>query len=277
MKIRSIKTILNIIAILFFTILINSCSDDSVTAPPPAAVTDNLILLDQQYATGARALVYFYVEETLKVGYNKIYIVLKDSVTMATINNSHVEFEVTGHGGVGIPVENPDENAVNGKFVGAMVLTQSQSSSFGENLPHWHYHIHVHNHEAPGEPEGEAEFGDFRVLENDDTFRSITMPDSTKLFLSNIKPVNPVSGMNSFEFLISRNSKGYEPDGAYTIQMTPVHISDGHTSSGNVNPVGESDGHYNGTINFDRSGEWRINLKLIRDTISYDTFFEMNY
>ncbi|HMS34390.1 MAG TPA: hypothetical protein PKC91_09905 [Ignavibacteria bacterium] len=262
------------IAVLCSSVLFNSCSDDTVTTAPPPAVTQDLIFLDTAYAIGGRALVSIYVEETLKVGYNNVYIVLKDSVTGATITDAHVEFDLLNHG-VGTPVENPDKLAVDGKFKGAWILTAAQA---GDNALHWHYHIHVHNHQAPGEPEGEAEFGDFLVKENPDGFKSITMPDSTKLFLSFINPDKPVTGMNDFEFLINKNEPDLFPaDGSYTVQMNPVFLPNGHTTSNNVNPAGASDGHYNGRVNFDQSGAWRVNLKIMKNEHEYDTYFDVTY
>lgn len=267
------KIILTISIFLIFNsiIIFNSCSDDTVTNAPPPAVTNDLILLDTSYAIGGRALVSFYVEETLKVGYNNIYIVLHDSVTNAVITDAHVEFDPVNHSN-SAPVENPDELAVDGKFKGAMILNESQAD-------HWHYHIHVHNHQAPGEPEGEAEFEDFVVKENPGKLQYIAMPDSTKLYLSYIKPTAPVTGMNNFEFLINRDEISQFPaDGSYTIQVNPVYSKDGHTTTGNTNPTGDlSDGHYKGQLNLDRNGDWLINLNVSKNGISRETYFTLNY
>ena len=270
---RVIYTILILIT-FSSSIVFNSCSDDSVSTAPPAPVTQDLIFLDTAYAIGGRALVSIYVEETLKVGYNNVYIVLNDSVTGATITDAHIEFDLLNHS-VGTPVENPGETAVDGKFKGAWILTAAQA---GDNNLHWHYHIHVHNHQAPNEPEGAAEFGDFRVKENPDGFKSITMPDSTKLFLSYIKPDKPANGMNDLEFLINKNEPElFPPDGSYTIQMNPVYLANGHTTTNNVAPTGGTDGHYKGRVNFDQSGAWRVNLKVMKNGHEYDTYFDVTY
>lgn len=262
-----------LIAVICSSVLFNSCSDDEVTTAPPPAVTQDLIFLDTAYAIGGRALVSIYVEDTLKVGYNNVYIVLHDSVTGATITNAHITFKLTDHG-IGTPVENPDEDAVDGKFKGAWILNESQVS---DNSLHWRDSIFVHNHQAPGEPEGAATFGGFRVKENPDGFREITMPDSTQLYLSQILPKTPKNGLNDFELIINRNEIGYAPDGSYTITVNPVYLSDGHTTTNNVNPVGTSNGHYYGKLNFDRSGLWRVNMNVTKNGMHYDTYFDMTY
>lgn len=267
------RVIYSILLLLIFssTIFLNSCSDDSVTNAPPPPVTDNLFLMGEEYAIGARTLVSFYLEESLKVGYNNVYLVLKDSVTGVVINDAHVEFAPVNHSS-GVPVENPPSLAVDGRFKGAMILNAPQTD-------HWHYHIHVHNHEAPGEPEGEAEFGDFRVRENPGKLQYITMPDSTKLYLSYIKPSSPSNGLNDFEFLVNRDEITQFPaDGSYTIAINPVYTGDGHTTTGNVNPTGNtSNGHYTGRLNLDQSGVWLINMTVSKNGISRDTYFELSY
>lgn len=273
MNLRRVTYTILILLVISSSIVFNSCSDDTVTTAPPPAVTDNLIFLDSGYAIGGRALISIYVEETLKVGYNNVYIVLIDSVTRATITNAHISFKLTDHG-VGTPVENPDEDAVDGKFKGAWIFNESQT---GDNILHWKDSIFVHNHQAPGEPEGAASFGGFTVKENPDGFREITMPDSTQLYLSQIKPKTPKNGLNDFELIINRNEIGYAPDGSYTITVNPVYLSDGHTTANNVNPTGASDGHYTGKLNFDRSGLWRVNMNVTKNGLHYDTYFDMTY
>lgn len=257
---------------MFVLIAFSSCSDDSNPSAPPGPVTGDLFPLDSNYAPGARTMVVIYLMDSLHVGYNPVYIVLRDSVTGATITDAHIEFSIVNHGH-NVPVENPPSLAVDGKFKGAWILNAPQSG----DAPHYHYHIHVHNHQSSGEPEGEVEFGDFVVKDETDKFKSIVMPDSSKLYLSYIAPRNPVTGLNEFEFLINKNEPElFPPDGSYTIEMVPTH-SDGHTTNNNVNPAGREDGHYLGTVNLDRSGAWKIKLKVIKESISYDTYFDLTY
>jgi len=270
---RIIISVLNFFIFFSLITFFNSCSDDSNPSAPQLN-TKQLIKLDSAYAIGGRATVSIYLEDSLKTGYNPVYIVLYDSVTNALITDAHIEFHLLNHGHAA-PVENPAGEAVDGKFKGAFILTSPQT---GDNVLHWHYSIMVHNHQAPGKPEGEAEFSDFIVRDNPDKFKSIIMADSTKLFLSFIAPKTSVTGANAFEFLINRNElELFPPDGSYTVQMTPEYLLNGHTTANNVNPAGQSDGHYKGTVNFDMSGNWRIKLRIIKNTLSYDTYFDLSY
>ena len=271
------KIITNFIitALLGLTFIFSSCSDDSNPAAPNPPVTTQLIFLDTAYAEGGRALVSLYVEDSLHVGYNPVYIVLHDSLTGQLITEAHVEFDIVNHSH-NVPVENPSSaTSTDGKFIGAFILNASQAN---DEVLHYHYHVLVHNHQAPGKPEGTAAFSDFVVKDNPDKFKSIVMPDSSKLYLSYITPKSPSTGLNDFEFLINRNEPElFPPDGSYTVTAVPEFLSDLHTTSGNVNPVGSTDGHYKGKINLDRSGLWRIKLNVSKNGVSYDTSFELSY
>lgn len=270
--------------ILFFLIIVStnfylsSCSDDSNPSAPIVTVIPEPDMsayfhLDSGYVTGASAYLKLYADDSLRTGYNKLYFVLHDSATGVLMSDAHITIMPLNHGNAS-PVENPEEDAPNGIFEGAMVFTQA----FSDNPLHWHLTISVHNHEAQGEPEGEIEFETPVILENPGKFKSITMPDSTALYLSFISPEAPVTGLNDFEFLISKNEPQlYPPDGSYTVTVRPEYLFNGHTTENNVNPAGSSNGHYNGKINLDVPGAWRIKLNIAKNGSSYDTYFDVNY
>lgn len=275
---KNFRIIYSIIILFFMNagiFFLNSCSDDSNPNAPNPPVTVNLIKLDSNYALGASAMVVLYAEDSMHTGYNPVYIVLYDSATNNLITNSHVSFDPLNHGH-SAPYENPSEDAVDGKFKGALVLTQA----FTDNPVHWHIGIHIHNHYAPGEPEGELQYSPGRVRDESGKFKSIIMPDpdSTALYLSYIKPTTPATGLNDFSFLINKNEPELFPaDGSYTVTVTPELISTGHTTSNNVNPVGSSDGHYTGKINLDQSGDWKLKLHIEKNGFYYDTYFNVSY
>ncbi|MBK8550535.1 MAG: hypothetical protein IPL53_05515 [Ignavibacteria bacterium] len=278
MNLRRVIYSILLLLTLSSAIVFNSCSDDSVTGPivTPAIPEPDMTTyfkVDSGYVTGANCFLQLYADDSLRTGYNPFYFVLHDSITGELITDAHITILPINHGHAA-PAENPDEDAPDGIFKGAMVFTQS----FTDNPMHWHITFLIHNHQSPGEPEGEVEFSPPVILDNSNFFKSIVMPDSTALYLSNITPNTPVAGMNDFEFLINKNEPElYPPDGTYTIQMNPVFLSDGHTTTGNVAPVGSSNGHYSGKINFDQSGNWRVNLIISKNGHSYNTYFDMSY
>ncbi|HMS63624.1 MAG TPA: hypothetical protein PKD83_00060 [Ignavibacteria bacterium] len=231
------------------------------------------LAINSGYVEGAQAFLSLYADDSLRTGYNKLYFVLHDSLTGLVMSDAHITINPLNHGHAA-PAENPDEDAPNGIFTGAIVYTQS----FTDDPLHWHLTFTVHNHQATGEPEGEIEFETPVILANPEGFKSIIMPDSSALYLSYIAPEIPANGMNDFEFLINKNEPElYPPDGTYSVIVTPEFLSNGHTTTNNVNPAGQTDGHYTGKINLDQPGAWRIKLNLSKNGNSYDTYFDVSY
>lgn len=274
----AVSKIFILLIIVSSNFFLSSCSDDSNPSAPnvdiiPEPDMSAYLPVNEGYVIGASAYMNLYADDSLRTGYNKLYFVLHDSLTGAVMSDAHITISPLNHGNAS-PAENPDEDAPNGIFEGAMVFTES----FSDSPLHWHLTFTVHNHQATGEPEGEIEISTPVILPNPEKFKSIIMPDSSALYLSFISPETPVTGLNDFEFLISKNEPQlYPPDGSYAVTVRPEYLSNGHTTENNVNPAGSSNGHYNGKINLDEPGAWRIKLNISKNGNSYDTYFDVNY
>lgn len=241
------------------------CSDDTNPLAPSGPNVSGLTLQGEAYAIGGRAKVLMYSDGSLKTGYNKIYLVLYDSVTNNLINDAHIEFSPANHG-VTAPVENPPSLAVDGIFEGAVVFMDPQTPA--DDPRHWHFHIHVHNHEAPGEPDGEAEFSGFTVLDTPDRILKF-QPDTTTTYLfSLVHPSNPSIGVHDFEFVASKLvGSAYEEFNTCLFDSIAVSMS-GNLSDNNVLPVFTQKGHYKGKVNLSSAGQWNVFMKFRNHTDS---------
>lgn len=262
--------------LLMFAIFISGCSDNAVvTNNNGNPVTTGLIKVDSGYATGSRAIVVLYSNDTLKTGYNKLYVVLYDSATGTLISDSHVMLMPEMNMGMMVhsaPYENPvSETAVDGKFPCAVVFIMPS-----DNMMPWKLDVTVHNHSAPGEPEGTASFN-LAVADNPTKFKSLLTSDSTRLYLSYIQPENPVVGINDFEFLLNKRADmmSFPPDSLYTCTIYPWMPSMGHGSPNNVDPVHVGSGHYNGDVNFTMTGDWQIKIYLHKSGQTDSTYFDL--
>lgn len=261
--------IVTVSCIIFF----QGCSDDSIPFNP-ITPGSNLTALDTAYAIGARANVFMYIDSPLKTGYNKVYFVLYDSVTGTLITDAHLEMAPANHGTT-LHVENPPSLAVNGVFEGAVIFDAAQT----DDPRHVHFHLHVHNHQAPGEPEGEAELSGFLITSDPAKFvKYYTLPDSTLYLFSYIKPKAPVTGLNDFEFIVSKKvNTAFVADGSFNVQVKPV-LQPGITpTTGNTNPTASADGHYNGRINLTGAGIWKVNIHFSNSAVTDSTSFEISY
>ncbi len=243
-----------------------------------------LIKLNDGYAMGASAKVEIWGKKNFFVGYNNLVVVLYDSLNLnEKITDAHIHFLPVMTMGMGdmqmqhaAPVENPEEEAINEVFPGAIAFIMATNPEGS-----WKLGISVHNHKY--DKEGEAEFD--ITVDNPSTsvltvFTSQSA-DSSKLVLSLVEPTKPKVGMNDIEFTLHRmaDMMDFPPDDSYTIEITPEMPSMGHGSPNNVNPVNTGNGHYKGKVNFTMTGEWRVNVAVKKDgnTVSKNAYFNITF
>ena len=261
--------------ILFsFLIIFASCNDDDNPISPNP--TDGLIKISEAYATGAKMKVQLWSKNDLFVGYNNLFIAVLDSVKETYVTDAHIHLEPMMDMGMmqhSSPYENPSSTlAENNLFpCSAVFLMPSSGGS-------WMLNVEVHNHTT--NIEGMASLP---IIVNNITpsvmKSTIALNDSSKLFISYLKPTKLNVGINDFEITIHKRSSMMEFPAVtnYSIVITPEMPSMGHGSPNNVNPVHSANGHYKGKVNFTMTGDWRINLDIYKNDAVVDTtlFFDV--
>lgn len=277
------KTIfIKITSIFLISVLLFSCTDDNEVSPVDPL--DGFSKLTEGYALGASAKVEVWGQKNFFMGYNKLIVVLYDSLNQKVkLTDAHIHFlplmTMNMNGMImkhSAPVENPEETAINEVFPGAVAF-QMPTAMDGT----WKLGVSVHNHKI--DKEGEAEFD--ITVDNPTpsvmTVFSALAPDNNKLVLSILEPSKPKVGMNDIEFTIHRKASmmDWPADDSYTIEITPEMPSMGHGSPNNVNPVSSGNGHYKGKVNFTMTGEWRVNVvvKKAGQAISQNLYFNITF
>jgi len=276
------SNILKLTYALVLSGLLFSCKNEVEIIP--VNPLDGLTKLKEGYATGASAKVQIWGKKNFFMGYNKLTVVLLDSINPTdTIKDAHIHFMPVMTMGTGMmamkhacPVENPEEEPVNGVFPGAVAFVMPTSSDGT-----WKLGVMVHNHKY--DKEGAANF-DITVDNPATTVMSVftaTTTDASKLVLSLAEPTSPKVGMNDIEFTLHRKETmmSWPADSTYTLEITPEMPSMGHGSPNNVNPVHVGNGHYKGKVNFTMTGEWRVNVAVKKDgnTVSNNLFFKITF
>lgn len=244
---------------LFLTIaaLPFSCAENEPQADP----TIGLVKITEGYALGAGAKVELWAKEALFTGYNQLFVALKDSVNNNLIVEADVNFHplMTMMGGMqhGCPEEDPQHDAVNKLFPGAMVFIMPTS-----DMGTWELAIDVVN-----EQNGKSGVAEFEIIVTDPPspmLKSFLTPEEDKYFMSYLFPESPKVGVNDFTVVANEMASMMDFPGVedLTIVLTPEMPSMGHGSPNNVNPVHEEAGHYNGKVNFTMTGDWRLNLEV---------------
>jgi hypothetical protein len=169
------------------------------------------------------------------------------------------------------PVENPDEEAENTLFEGAIGFVMASG-----DMGSWELEVHVHNHVS--DKEGEITF-DITVNEPDlPMMKSFTGSNSVKYFVSYYFPSKPKVGMNEIHIMVNKKEDMMTWPAVLDmdIAMEPEMVSMGHGSPNNLNPSITNSGHYVGQVNFTMTGDWRINLDLeLDDEPVGELYFDM--
>jgi hypothetical protein len=79
-------------------------------------------------------------------------------------------------------------------------------------------------------------------------------------FITLVKPYNPAQGLNNLKCILHKTNNDidyYEVNNAKMF-IRPWMEAMGHGSSNNIHPVYTSGGIYEGTVNFNMSGEWSV-------------------
>lgn len=256
--------------IIITTIIFSGCKSEDNPASAAEDPLAGLTKISEGYALGAATKVQLWSQKQLYMGYNNLFIALLDSVTGNFVTDAHVHLMPIMDMGTmqhSAPYENPaSTNAVNKLFPCSVVFIMS---SMGGT---WKLNVEIHNHQ--NNKEGTASLTLTVNEVNPPVMKSITaLNDSSKLFVSYLKPSKLNVGINDFEITIHRrnNMMSFPPDSSYTVVLTPEMPSMGHGSPNNVNPTHSGAGHYKGKVNFTMTGEWRLNLDIFKNGAVVDT------
>ncbi len=244
-------------------VLIVSCSKDDIDLPEQ----NGYISYGEAVSSGSVFDVEFCTEDSLFVGYNKVYFKVTDkssgnSIDQATINLHPVmDMGTFRHG---CPTENPDEvTGSDGYFEGAVLFSMP-----GYNNS-WSLSIDI---SANGKTD--TAFFTIPKVVPTNPVKKIVAIDSlstgpgtwkiTKHPVSLIEPDSWKTGNNRFEITIHTMASmwSFPCCNNLTVEIEPEMPSMGHGSPNNVNPVLTENGHYVGTVNFTMTGTWRVNLTI---------------
>lgn len=262
-----------IISISFF----NSCKKENHNHNQ-YNIPANLKLLASGYASGSSAKVDVYAADSFFAGYNQLYLALYDSATNERLTDAQVTLNpmMAMMGGMNhsCPLENPETETPSDALFNCAVVFIMPSSTGNT----WKLNITVLNNKNG--LQGTAAL-DVNVLQPAlSKIKSLTaLDDSAKLFISIVKPLSPVVGVNDFEVTIHKKASmmSFPAANGYTTEVNPQMLSMGHGSPLNESPVFVSNGHYKGKVNFTMSGDWRVFLKLNHNSSVADStlYFDM--
>lgn len=247
-----------ILSILSIVLVISSCSDNNDTVTTPS-ITIPKIKIAEGYSAGTK--IELYSDDTLRVGYNQLYIRVLDSASNAVIRNARLNCTPLMDMGTmqhSCPTEQtPSEQITGDLYPIAAIFTMAGTDSYK-----WSLNIGFRN--QAGSKDGVVSLP-ISVKQGEFVPQSFVGADGNSMIVAMIPIAKPVVGMNNAEFVIYKNTlNGFIALDDLTTEIIPEMPSMGHGSPNNINPVSIGKGHYTGKVNFIMTGEWKITLALNR-------------
>jgi hypothetical protein len=260
-------------------VLLVSCSKDDTIIPDPV----KYIKVGEMLSSGSSFKVGFYAQDSLFVGYNKVYFKVTNqnggvALKQATLALHPLMNMMTfSHA---CPSENPGTSLnTNGYFEGAILFSMSGTNS-------WSLAADI-------TADGKTETVTFAIDKVKATVPSkkIVVIDSlstgsgtwaiTKYPIALVEPSAWKVGSNPFEITIHTQASMMSFPAAtdLSVEITPEMPSMGHGSPNNVNPVHIINGHYSGTVNFTMTGDWRVHLTIKKGDrlITSKAYFDITF
>ena len=244
---KASQLIILVFSIFVFTL---NCSDtNSANNGDPA---EDLLKIGD--TTTANTIVEVYLNETPLIGYNKIYFKVTDRTTDKISETAQITLSTLMDMGMhqhASPYESPAGNdAEDGLFVGAANFIMAGM---------WQLHFHIHNMSN----DDHIPFQLVLDVGASNRVKNIVGADSSTYFVTLVKPVDPVVGINELEITVHQRQSmmSFLAVEGLSISMEPTMPSMGHGSPNNVDPLHDNIGHYKGQVNFTMTGDWLIDFE----------------
>lgn len=265
------------IAVIFLT----SCKKEVFNPTVEIDTTKtSRVKISEAYIIGEATKVELWSDSQISTGYQKFFVALYDSVSKKPITRSIVQIlpilyeKVNGSIVISsVPVENPESfDATETLFECAAVFT---TPTYGD-LAFWKITIMV---KKAGQDEfTEVQMPIFVKPAAFERVKTIDAADGSKLTITLVTPLNPRVGLNDLEFIINNTVDlfTYNFDNSHSVDIRVEIPLKKISSSDNINPSYTSKGRYKGKVNFTMSGNWRINLNLLKNKKTVSTFFDIS-
>ncbi|GMU87018.1 MAG: hypothetical protein AMXMBFR48_22590 [Ignavibacteriales bacterium] len=243
------------ISLFLMVLAAAGCKDESNPIPPVVEEQLPNFKAGEIFLAGAK--VTLYADDSLRVGYNKLYIRLTDSAKGTTLND--VELQVT-------PVMHMMTHTHSSPVIQPEIC-QCGISPFGAvftmpsgDMGEWSMRLTLNNRAL-----NRTEIGALPVtVLNTSHVKVVTASNGSSYVLTYVPIKTPKVGINDVSFFLHKKETMMEWPAVTNAEiiMTPDMPSMGHGSPNNVNPVHASLGEYKGKVNFTMTGEWRITCQV---------------
>ena len=252
-------------AILGLTILLTSCNKDDVKEVTPADEVVGLQKVDTLIKGNYTFYIYKKDTGNLVVGYNEVYIQLKNNVTGKYVEDATLSWKPLMH-------MTSMSHACPYSTISKVADTKTLYKGYfifimaSDDMEYWEItYDYTSGKDTLAEAAG-------KVTVNSATgrvrYKSFKGADNTSYFLALVEPTTPKVGTNDITAYLYKkvDMLTFNPVQNYTVEIDPrMPDMENHTSPSNVNLTYDSTtGLYKGKLNLTMTGYWKINL-IVRD------------
>jgi len=252
-------------AIAGLTILLTSCNKDDVKGITPADEVVGLQKIDSLIKGNYTFYVYKKDTGNLVVGYNEVYIQLKNNTTGKYVEDATLSWKPLMH-------MTSMSHACPYSTISKVADTKTLYKGYfifimaSDNMEYWEITYdytsgkdtlaQVTNRPTVVQSTGRVRYKSFKGVDN------------TSYFLALVDPTTPKVGTNDITAYLYKkvDMLTFNPVQNYTVEIDPrMPDMDNHTSPSNVNLTYDSStGLYKGKLNLTMTGYWKISL-IVRD------------
>jgi len=252
-------------AIVGLTILLTSCNKDDVKGITPADEVVGLQKIDSLIKDNYTFYVYKKDTGNLVVGYNEVYIQLKNNTTGKYVEDATLSWKPLMH-------MTSMSHACPYSTISKVADTKTVYKGYfifimaSDNMEYWEITYdyisgkdtlaQVTNRPTVVQSTGRVRYKSFKGVDN------------TSYFLALVDPTTPKVGTNDITAYLYKkvDMLTFNPVQNYTVEIDPrMPDMDNHTSPSNVNLTYDSTtGLYKGKLNLTMTGYWKISL-IVRD------------
>ena len=252
-------------AILGLTILLTSCNKDDVKEVTAADEVVGLQKVDTLIKGNYTFYIYKKDTGNLVVGYNEVYIQLKNNVTGKYVEDATLSWKPLMH-------MTMMSHACPSSTISKVADTKTLYKGYfifimaSDDMEYWEVTYDYTSGkdtlaEVTNRPTVVQSTGKIR-------YKSFKGVDNTSYFLALVEPTTPKVGTNDITAYLYKkvDMLTFNPVQNYTVEIDPrMPDMENHTSPSNVNLTYDSTtGLYKGKLNLTMTGYWKINL-IVRD------------
>lgn len=250
------------LALVIGAISLTSCKKDEVeptdnNTNTNTTVDTTMYLLSSGTTTNGETVELYALDQQLTTGYTQLFAKVKDA-TGAVMPSATVTFSPLMDMGTmqhSAPVIAPTYNSTTQTYAGVVVF---QMSSLGGT---WTMDVSV-----DGSPVT------FNLTVDESATKVVgvyTGTDGVNYVVSLARPVEWNVGMNDLILMVHKKESmmSWPAVEDLEIVLDPEMVSMGHGSPNNVSPVHIANGYYQGEVNFTMTGDWRLHLQLLRNSV----------